>query len=828
MAPGLDARAEAATTPVAPLHRALGITDEELAAIRVKLGRAPNDLELAMFSVMWSEHCSYKSSRPLLRTLPTSGEGVVAGPGENAGVIDIGDGLGVAFKIESHNHPSAVEPYQGAATGVGGILRDIFTMGARPIAVLDALRFGDPADPRTRHLVDGVVRGVGGYGNCVGVPTVGGELVFDPSYGGNPLVNVMAIGLLPLERLTLASAPGPGNLVVLFGSTTGRDGIGGASVLASATFTDDETSDRGPAGASPRSSVGLSSKRPSVQVGDPFAEKLLIEASLELIEGGLVVGLQDLGAGGITCATSELADRGGTGMLVDLDAIPRREPGMAPFEVMISESQERMCAIVQPGRLAAVEAVCTRWGLPAAVIGRVTDDGDIAIVEGGLTAAGRPGPAAQEIARIPARALTSDAIVHDRLAAPPARRREAPAPGPAEAAPSSSEGLPERGMDPGAVLLALVGGPNLASRRWVTDQYDSTVQTNTVVGPGHGAAVLRVKGTTKALVASTDANQAVGALDPWLGAALSVAEATRNVAITGARPLGVTNCLNYGDPTRPEAFWQLSEAVRGLGDACRALGLPVTGGNVSLYNESPAGAIAPTPEIGVVGLLDDVRLLVGPAFASAGDAVVLVGEATPGMAGSAYADLAGVAPEDGPPALDLDRELAVQRFIREAIARELVASAQDVSGGGLGVALAEAALWSGLGARLRLPISGSPAVELFGESPSRLVLTCRPRHAAALLLLARHFGLPVEEIGVVGGERLVIELTGHGATGAAEGRGSNVADALDVAVHDLSHAWEHGLERALGIVSAPVPADPVPADSVFADPGPPAHGSGGG
>ena len=359
-----------------PLHRALGLTDDELDAIRDRLGRDPNDLELAMFSVMWSEHCSYKSSRPLLRTLPTGGEGVVAGPGENAGVVSIGDGLAVAFKIESHNHPSAVEPYQGAATGVGGILRDIFTMGARPIAVLDALRFGDPSDARTRHLVDGVVRGVGGYGNCVGVPTVGGELVFDPSYADNPLVNVMAIGVLEERHLTRAAAPGPGNLAVLFGSATGRDGIGGASVLASATFAD-----------------GDASKRPSVQVGDPFAEKLLIEASLELIEAGLVEGLQDLGAAGITCATSETADRAGTGILVDLDAVPRREPGMAPFEVMISESQERMLAIVRPDRYAAVAAVCAKWNLPCAVIGRVTADGDIAIVEGGLDADGGPAPA---------------------------------------------------------------------------------------------------------------------------------------------------------------------------------------------------------------------------------------------------------------------------------------------------------------------------------------------------------------------------------------------------------------------------------------------------
>jgi phosphoribosylformylglycinamidine synthase subunit PurL len=764
---------------VEPLHRRLGVTDDELDAIRDRLGgRDPNDLELAMFSVMWSEHCSYKSSRPLLKTLPTEGEGVVAGPGENAGVISIGDGLAVAFKIESHNHPSAVEPYQGAATGVGGILRDIFTMGARPIAVLDALRFGDPADERTRHLVDGIVRGVGGYGNCVGVPTVGGELVFDPTYQGNPLVNVMAIGLLEERRLTLAAAPGPGNLVVLFGSTTGRDGIGGASVLASATFTHDDPS-----------------KRPSVQVGDPFAEKLLIEASLELIDRGLVEGLQDLGAGGITCATSETADRAGTGMLVDLDAIPRREPGLEPFEVMISESQERMCAAVRPDRWEAVREVCTRWGLPVAIIGRVTADGDIVVIEGGLTDTGDPNPGATELARIPAAALTSDAIVHQRVAAAPTHHRAAPSPGvPLE----PIDLLPERGMDPGAVLLALLGSANLSSRHAVFHQYDSTVGADTVAGPGRGAAVLRVKGTTKALVATTDGNQSVGALDPWLGAALSVAEATRNVSITGARPLGVTNCLNYGDPTRPEAFWQLTEGVRGLGDACRALGLPVTGGNVSLYNESPSGAIAPTAEIGVVGLIEDVATLVGPAFVAADDAILLIGDAVAGLAGSAYASIAGAAAEDGPPALDLVRERALQACIRDAIARGLVESAQDVSGGGLAVALAEAAMWGGLGASVRLPVAHSPATDLFGEGPSRLVVTCRPRHAAALELLAGQYGLPVETLGSVGGERLVMELTGAGATGAAEARGSRVADALDVPLSDLRHAWEHGLGRALG------------------------------
>ena len=774
----------AVEAPVAaPLHRQLGLTDDELDGIRARLGRDPNDLELAMFSVMWSEHCSYKSSKPLLRTLPTAGAGVVAGPGENAGVISIGHGLAVAFKIESHNHPSAVEPYQGAATGVGGILRDIFTMGARPIAVLDALRFGDPASSRTRHLVDGVVRGVGGYGNCVGVPTVGGELVFDPSYQGNPLVNVMAIGILEEADLTRAAAPGPGNAVVLFGSTTGRDGIGGASVLASATFGAEEPS-----------------KRPSVQVGDPFAEKLLIEASLELIRAGLVEGLQDLGAGGITCATSETADRAGTGIDVDLDAIPRREPGMHPYEVMISESQERMLAIVRPDRVAAVREVCDRWGLPVAVIGTVTDDGDVTVRRDGA-----------ELARIPAAALTSDAIVHQRVSQAPARRRAAPAPG---APPPAAQALPERGMDPGLVLLGLMGSPNVASRRWVTEQYDSTVQTNTVAGPGAGAAVLRVKGTPLGLVAKTDCVQGVAALDPYRGAAMSVAEAARNVAITGARPLGVTNCLNFGDPTRPEAFWQLSEAVRGLGDACRALGLPVTGGNVSLYNESPGGAIVPTPQIGVVGLLDDVAQVVGPAFQNAGDTVLLVGEATPGLGGSEYLRLAGAgetssAGEDEPPGLDLAREAALQRFVREAIGRGLVESAQDVAGGGLAVALAECAIWSGLGARLRLLVGGSPAVELFGESPSRLVLTTRPRHAPALGLLARQHGLPVEDLGVVGGDRLVIDLAGQGATGAAEGRGSRVADAVDVALADLAHAWEHGLPRALGLERPAGTEDPT-------------------
>jgi len=508
-----------------------------------------------------------------------------------------------------------------------------------------------------------------------------------------------------------------------------------------------------------------------------------------------VEGVQDLGAAGITCATCETADRAGTGMLVDLDAIPRREPGMEPFEVMISESQERMIAIVRPDRLAAVAAVCARWGLPCVVIGRVTADGDIVVVGGGLDPAGRPNPGARELARIPARALTSEAIVFEREARPPARRRAAPAPG---IPPEAADALPERGMDPGAVLVALLGGPNLASRRWVYEQYDQHVQTSTVAGPGRGAAVLRIKGTRRALVATTDCDQAVSALDPYLGAALSVAEATRNVAITGARPLGVTNCLNFGDPTRPDAFWQLREAVRGLGDACRALAIPVTGGNVSLYNEAPGVAIHPTPEIGVVGLLDDVDRLVGPALAADDDFLLLLGETGPGLAGSAYAALAGVATEDRPPALDLRREAAVQEFVRAAIADGLVAAAQDVAGGGLAIALAEMTIWGDRGAALRVTVGTSPAVALFGESPSRVVLEARPADGPVLVARASAAGLPLAVLGTTGGDRLAIELVGEGATGAAEERGARVADAVDVRLGDLRHAWEHGLPRALG------------------------------
>ncbi len=530
-------------------------------------------------------------------------------------------------------------------------------------------------------------------------------------------------------------------------------------------------------------------------MGDPFAEKLLIEASLELAERRLVEGLQDLGAAGITCAVSETADRAGTGIVVDLDVIPRREEGMEPFEVMISESQERMLAIVTPERLAEVLEVCARWAIPATVIGRVADDGCVTVVTGGLDEAGAPRPGAEVLARIPAPALTSDAIVYERESRAPTHRRQAPAPGAPDWA---SDRLPERGMDPGAVLLALLGSPNLGSRAWVTTQYDATVGADTVEASERAAGILRVKGTAKALVVATDAVAGVAALDPCLGAAMGVAECTRNVAVTGARPLGVTNCLNFGNPEKPEAFWQFAEAIRGLGSACRALDIPVTGGNVSFYNESPSGQIMPTPQIGVVGLLDDVERRVGPAFRAEGDVVVLVGEAVPGLAGSEYAALAGVAAEERLPSLDLAREAALQRFLVDAAAEGVVASAQDVSGGGLAVALAECAIWGRAGARLSLRVSSEPAVELFGESPSRAVVSARPERLAGLLAVAHRYDLPVERLGVVGGQTLSVTLVGEGATGAAEGRGASVADALEVPIADLRRAWERALPRALG------------------------------
>jgi phosphoribosylformylglycinamidine synthase len=757
------------------LHRRLGLTDEECEAVVARLGRDPNDLELTIFSVMWSEHCSYKSSKPVLGLLPTGGEDVLAGPGENAGVVSIGGGLAVAFKLESHNHPSAVEPYQGAATGVGGILRDIVAMGARPIAVLDALHFGDPQRPATWRTVDGVVRGVGDYGNCVGIPTVGGELVFHAAYDANPLVNVMAVGLLSRKALTRAEARGQGNFLVLYGATTGRDGIGGASVLASASFGADDAS-----------------KRPSVQIGDPFVEKLIIEVTLELIERGLVVGVQDLGAGGIACAVSEMADRAGTGIVVDLDAVPRREAGMAPWEVMISESQERMCAVVRPSDVAEVRAVCQRWGLPSAsVIGRVTDDGEVTIVLGGLDGDGTPAAGAAIAGRIHAAALTSQAIVHQRHGQPPEGRSGS---GTARFRAASADVAASPLPDAESVLRALLGRPGLASVGWVISQYDSTVGGDTVEGPGRGAAVIRVTGTTMGLAMSVDGNAAASSLDPRLGAALSVAQAARNVAVTGARPLGVTDCLNFGDPTRPEVFWAFEEAVRGIADACRAMALPVVGGNVSFYNESPSGPILPTPQVGVVGLLDDVSRRIRPAFAADGDTVAVIGGGDIGLAGSALAEWAGSAPDDRLPRLDLASEVALHRFLAAAADARVLTAAQDVGAGGLGVALAKMALWGDRGAHLVLGGGFRPTLDLFGEGPSRVLVTYRSTDEAAVVNLAADHALPLVRLGLTGGDRLFVAVDD---LAESAGRSVQRESVLDVHLSVLRQTWASAMPPPL-------------------------------
>src|SRR5689334_6374283 len=583
-----------------PLHRQLGMTDDELAAVIDELGREPTHLELAMYSVMWSEHCSYKSSRPHLGRFPTEAPWVLVGPGEGAGVIDVGDGVAVALRIESHNHPSAVEPYQGAATGVGGIIRDVFSMGARPIALMDPLRFGSLDDARTRYLFEGVVSGISGYGNSVGVPTVGGEAVFDETYRDNPLVNVLCLGVLPHDRLVLARAEGPGNLAVLLGSSTGRDGIGGASVLASAGFDE-----------------GAENKRPSVQVGDPFEEKRLIEACLELLDRGLAVGVQDLGAAGLSCAASETAAKAGAGMDVDIARVAKREPGMNAVEVMTSESQERMLAIVTPDKVDAVLELARRWEIRAMVVGRVTDTARFRVYDGLFDAVGVPGenaaPAigddaslvssdAPVIADVPVGSLGDGPLYHRPVARPSwqdALQASDPAPQLRDKFPA--------GADLSSELLALLGTPTIADKTWVSRQYDHQLFLNTVIGPGGDAAVLRVKGTTKALALATDGKARFCKLDPRTGGALVVMEAARNVACAGARSIALVNCLNFGSPEHPEVMWQFSEVVDGMSAACEALGIPVIGGNVSFYNASNDADIDPTPVAGVIGLIDSLE-----------------------------------------------------------------------------------------------------------------------------------------------------------------------------------------------------------------------------
>jgi phosphoribosylformylglycinamidine synthase II len=694
------------------------LNELEYERILALLGRVPTLTELGIFSALWSEHCSYKHSRPVLRTLPTTGPNVVQGPGENAGVLRLPQGWAVAFKIESHNHPSAVEPYQGAATGVGGILRDVFTMGARPVALLNSLRFGPLDLPRNRYLFGGVVRGVGDYGNCVGVPTLGGEVGFAPGYTGNPLVNAMCVGLLREADLMRARAHGVGNLLLAVGARTGRDGIHGAS------FASEELSEKSEA------------RRPQVQVGDPFTEKLLLEATLELIASGLIVAVQDMGAAGLTSSSAEMAARGGVGVELDTGLVPVREEGMTPYEIMLSESQERMLVVAEPGRVAEIQAVCAKWELNATPVGKVTDDGIFRVVHD-----------RRVVAAIPGKPLVDDCPIYEPEARESVESRARRAARPSAAAPPLQEAL-ERLLD----------APSIASKRWVFEQYDATVQAATALAPGGDAGVIEVPGTGFGLALTVDCNARFVALDPYEGGKAAVAEAARNIACTGALPLGITDCLNFGNPEKPEVFFQFVEACRGIADACRAFETPVTGGNVSFYNESPTGAVDPTPTIGMVGVLPRLDDRVPSHFRLPGDAVILLGATRGELGGSAFwAEVLGFVGGQ-PPKVDLGAERRLQRLLAAAARARLLRSAHDLSEGGLAVAVAEAAIGGpysarGLGASLDLSrYAGSldDAALLFGEDGARVVVSCPPSAAADLLALGQEHGVPAAQVGTVG------------------------------------------------------------------------------
>jgi len=700
----------------------LGLKLDEYEKVVAILGRQATVTELYMYSLMWSEHCSYKHSRKALRMFKSTGERVLQGPGENAGVIGVGDGWAVAFKMESHNHPSAIEPYQGAATGVGGIIRDIFTMGARPIASWNSLRFGTLDKPRQRYLFEGSVAGIGGYGNCLGVPTVGGEVYFDEAYEGNCLINAMSLGVMREDEIIRAEATGAGNMVLLIGSTTGRDGIGGASVLASQEF-DERAED----------------KRPAVQVGDPFEEKLLIEACLELLSEKLLIGLGDCGAAGLTSCISEMADRGGMGVDIDVEKIPAREDAMKPFEFMVSESQERMVAVLEPAQLEAAQAICTKWGLRSTVIGTVTDTGRFVVRQGD-----------EVVADMPAATLAGDAPIYDPAMTRPAYLDEVQAFDPMTLElPGETAGL-------SAALLQLLASPNICSRRWIWEQYDHQVILNTVVLPGSDAAVLRIGEDGRGIAVSTDCNGRYCYLDPYVGAQIALAEAARNVSCAGGDPAAITDCLNFGNPEKPEVFWTFHEAIRGLSDACKAWGIPVISGNVSFYNESFGSPIYPTPTIGLVGVMDDVTKNATASFKDAGDVVFLIGESLAELGGSEYLKVAHGTVAGAPPALDLDLERDVQSAIREAISAGIIKSAHDCSEGGIAVTLAESCIAGRIGADIHLHDDLHPAASLFGETQSRIVASVADADAEKLvtLLIARE--VPYSVIGTVGGDTLSI------------------------------------------------------------------------
>jgi phosphoribosylformylglycinamidine synthase subunit PurL len=721
-----------------------GLTTEEYERVVKALGRDPNLTELGLFSVMWSEHCSYKSSRKHLGTLPTEGPRVLQGPGENAGAVDIGDGLAAVFKIESHNHPSFIEPYQGAATGVGGILRDVFTMGARPIASLNSLRFGPPTDERNRRLLAGVVAGIGGYGNSFGCPTVGGEVVFEECYAQNPLVNAFNLGIVKASGIFKGRADGVGNTVFYVGAKTGRDGIHGAT-MASAEFGE-----------------GSEEKRPTVQVGDPFMEKVLLEACLEVLKTGAVVGIQDMGAAGLTSSSCEMAGRAGNGIEIDIAKVPKRETGMTAYEVMLSESQERMLLVAEKGREEEIVRVFEKWDLHAEAIGTVTADRRFRILNEGRVEAD-----------VPNEALTDQAPRYDRPWVEPVN-------------PNAAEDVlaitPPSDLQ--AALLTLLASPNIANKRWVYRQYDSTVRTNTLVGPGSDAAVVRVKGTPRALAMSVDGNGRYCWLDPYQGARLAVAEACRNVAAAGGQALGLTNCLNYGNPEKPEVMGQIVKGIQGIGDACRALGVPVTGGNVSLYNETDGKPIYPTPIVAVVGVVDDATKVLRQPFREEGDLVYLLGRTAADLGGSELLKVVHGKVAGRPPALDIEAEKRLHALLVEGAARGILRSAHDLSDGGLAVALAECCFQGAephLGGRFEIGAHGlRPDVVLFSESPSRAVVTTRDD--LRLAELARRHGVPWAKLGVVEGRRLTLSVSGVGL--------------VDLPVADLHQAWM-SLERQL-------------------------------
>jgi len=731
-----------------------GLNEEEYGKIVSLLGREPNLTELGMFSVMWSEHCSYKSSRAFLKKLPTEGPQVIQGPGENAGVVDIGDGLVAVFKMESHNHPSFIEPYQGAATGVGGILRDVFTMGARPIALLDSLRFGPLDNPKNRYLFGGVVSGIAGYGNCMGVPTVGGEVYFNEIYNHNPLVNAFCLGIARKDRIFLGRAAGVGNPVLYIGSKTGRDGIHGAT-MASDSFDE-----------------GSESKRPTVQVGDPFTEKLLLEACLELMEKDLLVGIQDMGAAGLTSSSCEMASRAGTGIELELADVPRREQGMTPYELLLSESQERMLLVAKPGREGDVLDVCKKWDVDAAVVGRVTGDGFLRVKDKGVV-----------VAEVPARALADDAPKYERPAAAPPYQDHLQS--------LSLELIPEP-ADCNAVLDRLLASPTIAHKGWVFEQYDHMVQTNTMLRPGSDAAVLRIKGTDKALAVTADCNSLYCVLNPYVGAGAAVAEAARNLVCSGARPLALTDCLNFGNPERPEIMWQFILAVEGIADACKALKIPVVSGNVSFYNETRGLSIYPTPIIGMVGLIEKAGRTVSQGFKAEGDAIVLLGETGEDLGGTEYLRTVHHREQGTPPMLNLDREVALQTLVLTASERGLVRSAHDCAEGGLAVALAECCLSAPagpLGAVTTLEAAGLRRDSLlFGESQSRIILSVKSEDLEVLIALGVESDVPLSVLGFVGGPKLTVSIRDE------RGR-ANVW--IDRPCRELDILWRGALRSAL-------------------------------